>query len=206
LKRWNGSSWIPESIAQAVLNIIELNSVTINSAIINSPMINVPFTHASIEGGGVKSTGKLTLNGTSYSIDGNIEDYNGNPNGQNYHTELNPDGLLSYLTETDGTTKKDISRISMGTLELSHLVSGLGTSANYITSSLNALSIARLNNVGALLWEGVTLMGWSGNAQSANPSKPISECLNGWLLVWSEYKDGVAQDYDYIITPIYRVY
>ncbi|MFK5270183.1 hypothetical protein ACI3P6_17425, partial [Lacticaseibacillus paracasei] len=25
-------------------------------------------------------------------------------------------------------------------------------------------------------------------------------------LVWSEYKDGVAQDYDYIITPIYRVY
>lgn len=38
LKRWNGSSWIPDSIAQAVLNIIELNAVTINSAIINSPL------------------------------------------------------------------------------------------------------------------------------------------------------------------------
>jgi phage minor structural protein len=206
LKRWNGSSWIPESIAQAVLNIIELNAVTINSAIINSPKINVPFTHASIEGGGIKSTGKLSLNGTSYSIDGNIEDSDGKPNGQNYHTELNPDGLLSYLTETDGTTQKDISRISMGTLELSHLVSGLGTSANYITSSLNALAIARLNNVGALLWEGTSLMGWSGNAQGATPSKPISDCLNGWLLVWSEYKDGVPQDYDYIVTPIYRVF
>ncbi|MBB1167291.1 phage tail spike protein [Lacticaseibacillus paracasei] len=206
LQYYNGSTWIDQSIQQAVLSIKKLQSIEIDSAIINSPMINVPFTHASIEGGGIKSTGKLSLNGTSYSIDGNIEDSDGKPNGQNYHTELNPDGLLSYLTETDGTTQKDISRISMGTLELSHLVSGLGTSANYITSSLNALAIARLNNVGALLWEGTSLMGWSGNAQGATPSKPISDCLNGWLLVWSEYKDGVPQDYDYIVTPIYRVF
>ena len=206
LQYYNGTTWIDQSIQQAVLSIKKLQSIEIDTATINSPMINVPFTHASIEGGGIKSTGKLSLNGTSYSIDGNIEDSDGKPNGQNYHTELNPDGLLSYLTETDGTTKKDISRISMGTLELSHLVSGLGTSANYITSSLNALAIARLNNVGALLWEGVSLMGWSGNAQGATPSKPISDCLNGWLLIWSEYKNGVAQDYDYIVTPIYRVF
>ena len=190
LKRWNGSSWIPDSIAQAVLNIIELNAVTINSAIINSPMINVPFTHASIEGGGVKSTGKLTLNGTSYSIDGNIEDYNGNPNGQNYHTELNPDGLLSYITQTDGTTKMDISRVAMGTLELEHLVSGLGTSATYITSSLNAEKIYQLNNVSNPLWKGVSLLGWSGDAQSVTPSKKITDCLNGWKLVWGAYSNG----------------
>lgn len=190
LKRWNGSSWIPDSIAQAVLNIIELNAVTINSAIINSPMINVPFTHASIEGGGVKSTGKLTLNGTSYSIDGNIEDYNGNPNGQNYHTELNPDGLLSYITQTDGTTKMDISRVAMGTLELEYLVSGLGTSATYITSSLNAEKIYQLNNVSNPLWKGVSLLGWSGDAQSVTPSKKITDCLNGWKLVWGAYSNG----------------
>ncbi|MFK5269921.1 phage tail spike protein, partial [Lacticaseibacillus paracasei] len=206
LQYYTGSNWMDQSIQQAVLSIKKLQSIEIDSATINSPTINVPFTHASIEGGGGKSTGKLSLNGTAYTIDGNIEDYDGKPNGQNYHTELNPDGLMSYLTQTDGTTKMDISRISMGTLELSHLVSGLGSNATYITSSLDALAIARLNNVGALLWEGVSLMGWSGNAQGATPSKPISDCLNGWLLVWSEYKDGVAQDYDYIITPIYRVY
>ncbi|AKU59305.1 phage tail protein [Lacticaseibacillus paracasei] len=62
LKRWNGSSWIPESIAQAVLNIIELNAVTINSAIINSPKINVPFSHAIINESGILSSGNLTLN------------------------------------------------------------------------------------------------------------------------------------------------
>jgi phage minor structural protein len=190
LKRWNGSSWIPDSIAQAVLNIIELNAVIINSAIINSPKINVPFTHAPIEGGNILSTGKLTLNGTAYTIDGTIEDSNGNPNGQNYHTELNPDGLLSYLTQTDGTTQMNASRISMGTLELTHLVSGLGTSATYITSSLNAEKIYQLNNVSNPLWQGVSLLGWSGDAQSVTPSKKITDCLNGWKLVWGEYSNG----------------
>ncbi|MFR0563625.1 phage tail spike protein [Lacticaseibacillus paracasei] len=190
LKRWNGSSWIPESIAQAVLNIIELNAVTINSAIINSPKINVPFTHAPIEGGNILSTGKLTLNGTAYTIDGTIEDTNGKPNGQNYHTELNPDGMLSYITQTDGTTQMNVSRISMGTLELTHLVSGLGTSATYITSSLNAEKIYQLNNVSNTLWQGVSLLGWSGDAQSVTPSKKITDCLNGWKLVWGEYTNG----------------
>jgi len=190
LKRWNGSSWIPESIAQAVLNIIELNAVTINSAIINSPKINVPFTHAPIEGGNILSTGKLALNGTAYTIDGTIEDTNGKPNGQNYHTELNPDGMLSYITQTDGTTQMNVSRISMGTLELTHLVSGLGTSATYITSSLNAEKIYQLNNVSNPLWKGVSLLGWSGDAQSVTPSKKITDCLNGWKLVWGEYSNG----------------
>jgi hypothetical protein len=191
LKRWNGSSWIPESIAQAVLNIIELNAVIINSATINSPTINVPFTHASIEDGGAKSTGKLSMNGTSYSIDGNIEDYDGKPNGQNYHTELNPDGLLSYITQTDGTTQIDVSRISMGTLELTHLVSGLGTNATYITSSLDARKIYQLNTTNTLLWQGVAVM---NSVQSITPSAKLSDCLSGWVLVWSQVNNGSPVD------------
>ncbi|QOP47572.1 phage tail spike protein [Lacticaseibacillus paracasei] len=190
LKRWNGSSWIPDSIAQAVLNIIELNAVTINSAIINSPKINVPFSHAVINESGILSSGNLTLNGTSYSIDGSIEDANGKANGQKYHTELNPDGMSSYITQTDGTTKLHTSRISMGVLELSDLISGLGDNATYNTSSLDAEKIYQLNNVSNPLWEGVSLMGWSGNAQSVTPSKKITDCLNGWKLVWGAYSNG----------------
>lgn len=190
LKRWNGSSWIPESIAQAVLNIIELNAVTINSAIINSPKINVPFSHAIINESGILSSGNLTLNGTSYSIDGSIEDDNGKANGQKYHTELNPDGMSSYITQTDGTTRLHTSRISMGVLELSDLISGLGNNATYNTSSLDAEKIYQLNNVSNTLWQGVSLLGWSGNAQSITPSKKITDCLNGWKLVWGEYSNG----------------
>jgi hypothetical protein len=102
------------------------------------PTINVPFSHVNIEGTGVKSTGTLSLNGASYVISGNVEDTNGKPNGQNYHTEVNPDGLLSYITQTDGTTQMHTSMISMGVLVLTDLVGGLGNSAKYITSTFNA--------------------------------------------------------------------
>ncbi|MBG1272434.1 phage tail protein [Lactobacillus paracasei subsp. paracasei] len=138
VQRYDGSKWVDDAIAQAVLYIKELNSIILNSAEINSPNINVPFQHVSIAGSGILSSGSLTLNGASYVISGNIEDTNGKPNGQNYHTEVNPDGLLSYITQTDGTTQMHTSRISMGVLELTDLVSGLGNSAKYITSTFNA--------------------------------------------------------------------
>lgn len=138
VQRYDGSKWVDDAIAQAVLYIKELNSIILNSAEINSPNINVPFQHVRIAGSGILSSGSLTLNGASYVISGNIEDTNGKPNGQIYHTEVNPDGLLSYITQTDGTTQMHTSRISMGVLELTDLVSGLGNSAKYITSTFNA--------------------------------------------------------------------
>ena len=138
VQRYDGSKWVDDKIGEAVLFIKELNSIILNSAEINSPNINVPFQHVSIAGSGILSSGSLTLNGASYVISGNIEDTNGKPNGQIYHTEVNPDGLLSYITQTDGTTQMHTSRISMGVLELTDLVSGLGNSAKYITSTFNA--------------------------------------------------------------------
>ncbi|MBU6047383.1 phage tail protein [Lacticaseibacillus paracasei] len=138
VQRYDGSKWVDDAIAQAVLYIKELNSIILNSAEINSPNINVPFQHVRISGSEILSSGSLTLHGASYVISGNIEDTNGKPNGQIYHTEVNPDGLLSYITQTDGTTKMHTSRISMGVLELTDLVGGLGNSAKYITSTFNA--------------------------------------------------------------------
>lgn len=138
LQYYDGSTWVDQSIQQAVLSIKKLQSIEVDTSTINSPTINVPFLHVNIEGSNIKSTGNLSLNGASYVISGNIEDTNGNPNGQIYHTEVNPDGLLSYITQTDGTTQMHTSRISMGVLELTDLVSGLGNSAKYITSTFTA--------------------------------------------------------------------
>ena len=133
-----GSDFIAGNITGKTITGSTINGGIINGGVMNSPTINVPFTHASIEGSGILSTGKLALNGTAYTIDGNIEDTSGNPNGQKYHTEVNPDGFLSYLTQTDGTTQMHTGRISMGVLELTELVSGLGNSAKYITSTFTA--------------------------------------------------------------------
>lgn len=67
----------------------------------------------------------------------------------------------------------------MGTLVLSHLVSGLGTSATYIESSLDAEKIFQLNQTGQLLWSGKTQL---GDNQTITPSLPMTSCLNGWKI------------------------
>ncbi|MEN2663094.1 phage tail spike protein [Lacticaseibacillus rhamnosus] len=139
LQYYDGSKWVDQSIQQAVLSIKKLQSIEIDSATINSPDINVPFQHVSIEGSGIKTSGSLTLNGSSYVITGTVEDPNGNGNGQRYRTSLNPDGLYSHITEPDGVTKMHSNRVSMGTLELSDHTTGSGNNAKYITSSFTAL-------------------------------------------------------------------
>ncbi|OAU09390.1 hypothetical protein PY66_14405, partial [Lacticaseibacillus rhamnosus] len=139
LQYYDGSKWVDQSIQQAVLSIKKLQSIEIDSATINSPDINVPFQHVSIEGSGIKTSGNLTLNGSSYVITGTVEDSNGKDYGQRYRTSLNPDGLYSYITEPDGVTKMHSNRVSMGTLELSDHTTGSGNNAKYITSSFTAL-------------------------------------------------------------------
>ncbi len=199
LQYYDGSKWVDQSIQQAVLNIKKLQSIEIDSAEINSPTINVPFTHAPIEGGHILSTGKLALNGTSYTIDGTIEDTKGNPNGQRYHTELNPDGLLSYITQTDGTTKMDVSRISMGTLEFTHLASGLGNSATYISSTLDTVKVLQLANNNQMVWQGAMM---PENGDVATMSVPLSQTLTGWLIAWSYFQNGVPTHNNYAFTLI----
>ena len=49
------------------------------------------------------------------------------------------------------------------------------------------------------LWSGATYMGAN---QTATPSKPLANCRNGWMLVWSDYTNGVANNYDWVFTPI----
>ena len=49
------------------------------------------------------------------------------------------------------------------------------------------------------LWSGVNYM--TGN-QTATPSKSLANCRNGWMLAWSDYTNGVANNYDWVFTPI----
>ncbi|MET1176931.1 phosphodiester glycosidase family protein [Peribacillus simplex] len=51
-----------------------------------------------------------------------------------------------------------------------------------------------------ILWSGVMFMNGS---QTAKPTKKLSDCNNGWLLIWSDYNAGTgAGNYDYVISPI----
>lgn len=53
------------------------------------------------------------------------------------------------------------------------------------------------------LWAGANLMGAGADIY---PSKPLSMCKTGWILVWSDYDEitGASGDFDYVTTVIYK--
>ncbi|AAR04639.1 putative host specificity protein [Lactobacillus phage Lc-Nu] len=121
LQYYNGTAWVDQSIQQAVLSIKKLQSIEIDTSNINSPDINSPFNHVQIDG--AKSSGNLELKDANLSILGNIEDNNGNPNGQYYKSLLSPNGMFNYITTPD--RKGNVSSVALqrGALQLQTLIS-----------------------------------------------------------------------------------
>ena len=121
LQYYNGSTWIDQSIQQAVLSIKKLQSIEIDTSTINSPDINSPFSHVQIDG--AKSSGNLELKDANLSILGNIEDNNGNPNGQYYKSLLSPSGMFNYITTPDRQGSVSSVALQRGALQLQTLIS-----------------------------------------------------------------------------------
>ncbi|WP_460348178.1 phage tail protein [Lacticaseibacillus paracasei] len=121
LQLYDGTKWIDQSIAQAVLSIKKLQSIEVDTSTINSPDINSPFNHVQIDG--AKSSGNLQLNDANLSILGNIEDNNGNPNGQYYKSLLSPNGMFNYITTPDQKGNMSSVALQRGALQLQTLIS-----------------------------------------------------------------------------------
>ncbi|TEA91107.1 hypothetical protein TK35_04195 [Lacticaseibacillus paracasei] len=199
---YDGSAWNPYKIDAKILSAETFNGMTFNGVTFTGSKFISSFKGIKPDG-----TADFSVHGTTTIADGSIvtDTYSDTDNTHITHVVMDQFGFLSNIYNKGTLTAS--TQMSLGMLTLGSLYQDYANTKSYwVTSSLDALAITRLNNVGALLWQGVSLMGWSGADQDATPSKPISDCLNGWLLVWSEYKSGVAQDYDYIVTPIYRSY
>lgn len=121
LQYYNGTAWVDQSIQQAVLSIKKLQSIEIDTSTINSPDINSPFSHVQIDG--AKSSGNLELKDAHLSILGNIEDNNGNPNGQYYKSLLSPNGMFNYITTPDQKGSVSSVALQRGALQLQTLIS-----------------------------------------------------------------------------------
>ncbi|WP_460349151.1 phage tail protein [Lacticaseibacillus paracasei] len=121
LQYYNGTAWVDQSIQQAVLSIKKLQSIEVDTSTINSPDINSPFNHVQIDG--AKSSGNLQLNDANLSILGNIEDNNGNPNGQYYKSLLSPNGMFNYITTPDQKGNMSSVALQRGALQLQTLIS-----------------------------------------------------------------------------------
>ncbi|MEN2372015.1 phage tail protein [Lacticaseibacillus paracasei] len=137
LQYYNGSTWIDQSIQQAVLSIKKLQSIEVDTSTINSPTVNSPFSHVQIDG--AKSSGNLELKDAHLSILGSIEDNSGNPNGQYYKSLLSPNGMFNYITTPDQMGNMSSVALQRGALQLQTLISDPSAAAKkYIQSEFTS--------------------------------------------------------------------
>lgn len=67
---------------------------------------------------------------------------------------------------------------------------------------LNGKPIFRDPNANNSLWSGVALM---VDATTIKPTKPLSECANGWVLLWADYAgNDKADDANYISSYVHK--
>lgn len=179
-----GNAWVEQQISAAAINAATFNGLNFNGVTFNGSTFNSTFTNVQPDGFAYKVHGDSTLSNGSLVTNA----YN-DSNVQVSHTEVNQSGLLAQGF-ISGNKVAEIN-LREGQLLLGAAYKASSTAPDRWTSSaLDAEKISQLNATGTVLWEGVSLMGWSGDAQKVTPSKKITDCLNGWKLIWGEYKNG----------------
>ena len=125
LQYYNGSTWIDQSIQQAILNIEKLVAIEIDSAIINSPDINAPFNHTALSDAnlGKFSSGNTSMQYGHVNITGNVEDDQGKADGHTLISDLGPSGFISRERTPDNAGDVQYANLQGGELHLSTLIS-----------------------------------------------------------------------------------
>ena len=183
---YDGSAWNPYKIDAKILSAETFNGMTFNGVTFTGSKFISSFSGVKPDG-----TANFSVHGTTTMADGSIvtDTYSDTDNTQITHVVMDQFGYLSNIYNK-GTLMAS-TQMSLGMLTLgSNYQETASDPLKWITSSLDALKIYQLNNVSNSLWQGVSLLGWSGDAQSVTPSKKITDCLNGWKLVWGAYSNG----------------
>ncbi|MES5863009.1 phage tail protein [Lacticaseibacillus paracasei] len=125
LQYYDGSTWIDQSIQQAILNIEKLVAIEIDSATINSPDINAPFSHTALSDANVGkfSSGNTSMQYGHVNITGNIENDQGTADGHMLISDLGPSGFISRERTPDNAGDVQYANLQGGKLNLSTLIS-----------------------------------------------------------------------------------
>lgn len=125
MQYYNGSTWIDQSIQQAVLSIKKLQSIEIDTATINSPDINAPFSHTALSDAnkGKFSSGNTSMQYGHVNITGNVENDQGKADGHMLISDLGPSGFISRERTPDNAGDTQYANLQGGKLNLSTLIS-----------------------------------------------------------------------------------
>lgn len=123
-----------------------------------------------------------------------------------------------YLPLVNGSTNESYKLqkkfIEVGVDDTKIIEIGVGPTDIYIHNTKSDKYFALKDN-GELLYDGKKVLRdiqgsplWQGfhhmaGKETVTPSKPLSQCNNGWVLVWSDWDDGVGtQDWNFCFTYI----
>ena len=177
-----GSAWVEQKISASAIDAATFNGLTFNGVVFNGSVYNATFS-------GIKPDGfSQTVHGTSTLKNGALvtDVYFDSNNAHATHIELNQWGLVSE--SFNGDQKISEVGIEQGALTAGAYYQPNDTSAKqWITGTISAQQLLQIQLRGTQVWSGVSLMGWSGNAQSVSLSRPITDSSVGYLLVWEEY-------------------
>ncbi|QOP49071.1 phage tail spike protein [Lacticaseibacillus paracasei] len=141
LQYYDGSTWIDQSIQQAVLSIKKLQSIEIDSAIIDSPDINAPFHHTALSDAnlGKFSSGNTSMQYGHVNITGNVENDQGIADGHTMISDLGPSGFISRERTPDNASDVQYANLQGGELHLSTLISAENAATKkYVFSSFKS--------------------------------------------------------------------
>ncbi len=110
-----------------------------------------------------------------------------------------------YLSKTGGTITGDLKVktdfVSIGRDTSRFMRVGVGPTDVYVNNAKSGKYLA-LKDSGDLLYDGKKVLRdiqgsplWQGyhhmsGSETVKPSKPLSQCNNGWVIVWSDWDDG----------------
>lgn len=193
LNRWDGSAWVPDTIAQAVLNIKELNAITVNGSTFNGSTFNSTFANVQPDGFAYKVHGDSTLSNGSLVTNA----YN-DSNVQVSHTEVNQTGLLAQGF-ISGSKAAEIS-LSQGQLLLGATYKASSTAAaTWMSGVLTPAQLLAMMRSGTLAWEG-TIYPQAGDV--ATISINLDQTFSGWLVEWQYFNSGKQDShYNYTLVP-----
>ncbi|MCT4386391.1 phage tail spike protein [Lacticaseibacillus paracasei] len=191
LKRWDGSSWIPDTIAQAVLNVVALNAVTITGSTFQTTFNGHPYDPTGQQDQSLWVRGDVTIGDGKLSMD---TTFSNTQNGTSTATS----------NTTIGYSSMDTSYKSSNIATYAHLIGGqlfLSSTSNGVNRSgvLDADWLQRVNAAGTQVWSGAL---FPSAVDRANCSIPLNQTYTGWLIRWSYYASGNQNNYyNYTLLP-----
>jgi hypothetical protein len=113
-----------------------------------------------------------------------------------FNLQNNPDGTVTLIPAEGQIIESGtpLTALNMNNLEKQY---------DEAKALVDALKIAL--NAENILWQGAL---YPTSAQTITPTKKLSECQRGWMLIWSDYdpgSPGTANNYQWVHTPIHKI-